>query len=117
VAKHLSVLRRFEVTTVQYDGWMELEHHWRECDWRGDVVDGSLPAIMRMATAHAKVCDGKPQPRPEPRQPLSSAGFVPAAWMSQITAALGACYVGTVTDILPGDALMADPVHIGLHAN
>lgn len=80
MAKHASVLRRFEVATVQYDGWMELVHHWRECDWTGDISDGSLTAIMRLATAHARVCDGKPQPRPEPRRPSASGALMSQLW-------------------------------------
>ena len=88
MAKHLSVLRRFTVSTVQYDGGIELEHRWRACDWTRWVEGESLPAIMRIATAHAKVCDGKPQPRPGSRQSVSTAGFAPDAWSGVIRAAL-----------------------------
>ena len=99
MAKHLSVLRRFSVSTVPYDGGIELEHNWRECDWTVWVDGTSLPDIMRQATAHAKACDGKPQPKPAPREPSPSNGFVPALWVESIKSALGHSLVtpGAVT--------------------
>lgn len=67
MAKHASVLRRFEVYSEQDDGGVRIDHQYKDCDW--DVfIDGyRLTDLMRQATAHAKVCDGKPQPRPEPK--------------------------------------------------
>lgn len=88
MAKHLSALRGFRVSTVQYDGWMELEHHWRECDWTGGISDGSLPAIMRLAAAHAKVFDGKRQPRPEPGEPSALGSSIMSLWDPMLRAAL-----------------------------
>jgi hypothetical protein len=56
---------------VPYDGGIDLEHNWRECDWAVWVDGTSLPDIMRQATAHAKVCDGKPQPKPAPARAVT----------------------------------------------
>lgn len=90
MAKHASVLRQFTVETVQYDGWMELAHRWRECDWTADIDGDRITDLMRQATAHAKVCDGKPQPKPEPQPGAYRNSYMSALWASQIKAALEA---------------------------
>ena len=65
MAKHASVLRRFVVSSD--DGGMWLEHRYKACDWDVTIGADRITDLMRQAAAHARICDGRPQPRPEPR--------------------------------------------------
>ena len=84
----VSVLSQFEVSTAQYDGGISLEHKFKDCDWE-EWIDGCrLTDLMRQAAAHARACDGNPQPRPErPAQPALN-GLMPALWAGEICHAL-----------------------------
>lgn len=111
MAKHASVLRQFEISTVQYDGGIEIEHCFKECDWSEWIAGVRLTDLMKQATAHAKVCDGKPQPRPEP-VPRPPSPFTDL-WAPVIAAALEIRIPsGQPTIGLEDQLLMADPVHI-----
>jgi hypothetical protein len=81
------VLRRFEVYSEQDDGGVRIDHQFKDCDW--DVfIDGyKLTDLIRQATAHAKVCDGKPQPLKPPQPPVLG-GAIQSAWNREILAAL-----------------------------
>jgi len=87
MAKHLSVLRQFEVSTVSYDGGIELEHRYKACDWTDWIAGSRLTDVMKQATAHARVCDGKRQPRPEPR-PSAMGSAVMGLWNPLLQAAV-----------------------------
>ena len=97
MAKHASVLRRFEVSSD--DGGMWIEHRYRDCDWLTTVKGSRLTDLMRQATAHTRVCDGKPQPRPEPR-PLSAFDLkMMNLWGSAIKAALETRFVTGIPNL------------------
>lgn len=87
MARKRIALRQFAVSTEQDDGGVEFTHSYRQCDWH-EWVDGMSPGdLLRIARAHAKVCDGKPQPRPE-RTPYALGGVIPGIWSKSLHAAL-----------------------------
>lgn len=92
MAKHLSVLRRFKVSTERDDGGITIEHRYKKCDWDAWIDGCRITDLMRQANAHAKVCDGKPQPRPERPAGLSNS-FVSSLWAAEIGRALAASLV------------------------
>ncbi len=98
MAKHLSVLRRFEVYSERDDGGVRIEHRFKDCDWDVWIAGYRLTDLMRQATSHARVCDGKPQPKPE-RLPGSPNPLVPDLWSRSILSALETrlAYGGTVS--------------------
>lgn len=80
-----AILAEFTLDTVQYDGWIELTHHLKRCDWTADVSCDSLYAIVRKAEEHAGDCDGTPQPRP-PVTPSPNGDLIPKIWFREIEA-------------------------------
>jgi hypothetical protein len=74
-----------------YGGGSNLDHSYRRCDWEV-CIDGWTPAeITRAARAHARECDGKPQPVAETvaetaRQSVASS-LVPEEWTRNMIAA------------------------------
>ena len=91
VAKHLSVLREFRVTEsgLYEPGLPELAHEFRDCDWRAGVDGMTLPQVMKLADAHAAVCDGSPQPRPPAPEPGYLNSLVPEIWSGVLMQMLG----------------------------
>ena len=85
MAKRASVLRQFEVSSD--DGGMWIEHRYKACDWLATVDGWRLTDLMKQATAHARVCDGKPRPRPAPR-PSVLGNTVMDLWGAAIKQAL-----------------------------
>jgi hypothetical protein len=82
MGKHLSVLRRFEVSSDD-GGGIWIDHRWKACDW-GAWADGHrLTDLMKQASDHARVCDGTPQPRPVP--PCQAESPVPRLWADEVT--------------------------------
>lgn len=90
MAKHASVLRRFEVYSEQDDGGVRIDHQYKDCDWDASIDGYRLTDLMKQATAHAKACDGKPQPRPEPRPLTPFELKMRELWQPLINATLSA---------------------------
>ena len=87
MARKRIALRQFWVWSSADDGGVYLSHDYRACDWQADA-DGMTPGdVARTARAHARECDGKPQPRPE-RQPFLISPLITEAWSESIAAAL-----------------------------
>jgi hypothetical protein len=87
MARKRIALSQFSVVTESFDGGIALLHSYRQCDWQHWVEGDSPPEITRLARAHARECDGQPQPRPEqPDRPPSR--LVPDAWANEILGAL-----------------------------
>lgn len=86
--KHIS-LGQFAVSTEMDDGGVKFTHDYRQCDWH-EWADGMSPGELTcIARAHAKVCDGKPQPKPERREPPAGYNpFVSSMWAEEIVRAL-----------------------------
>lgn len=93
MSKHMSVLRGFTIEDDCYGEGAHLAHSNGDCDWRGD-------AYYRTLTEHARVCDGRPQPKPE-RSPTSSGNLVSGIWGKMLLE-----YVGRL--LLVGRPVTAD---------
>jgi len=80
-------LSQFSVDTESFDGGVALTHSYLRCDWRRWVEGDTLPEIIRLASEHGAVCDGEPQPKPEPPARPPGMHFVSAAWAAELEAA------------------------------
>lgn len=76
------LLAEFTLETVQYDGWIELTHHFQRCDWTEDVSLDSLLTIVWKAAYHEGNCGGIPQPR-TPVAPSPDGDLVPKLWSKE----------------------------------
>lgn len=88
MARKRIALSQFSVETESFDGGVALVHSYRQCDWQHWVDGDSPPEITRLAKAHARSCDGLPQPRPPRQERPPGLGFVPAIWTAEIKASL-----------------------------
>jgi hypothetical protein len=87
MARKRIALSQFAVSSERDDYGVSLTHGYRRCDWE-TWVDGMSPGdLRRVAREHARVCDGKPQPRPE-RTPGTMGGLVPSIWSHALHDAL-----------------------------
>lgn len=110
MAKHLSVLRQFEVSSDRDDSGVSIAHHYQQCDWEGWADGYRITDLMKQATVHAKACDGKPRPR-KPSQPSVLGSAVMNLWGPMIRYALESTpvFAGAVKPVSELPAV----VHIG----
>jgi hypothetical protein len=87
MARKRIALSQFAVSSERDDYGVALTHSYRRCDWE-TWVDGMSPVeLRRAARAHARVCDGQRQPRPEVvHHPMAQR--IMDLWAPQIQAAL-----------------------------